>query len=366
MERGGARRDRRRGFSTRRPDDERVARAVFALRRRVTQRFAWSVAGALVLVAVVLAALLATERASAGVSAASADSIRFSFVVGAAKGPSAFSMVGSGRLTLLSEAHIGRWDTGTSAGGGRLSIISATGKQAYRMIIDFGGSSGAFIAYTPNGSSAVVKQVRLVGRVVLGTGPAQKCENGRVDILVGYGPLTGGGTGGAGSFAVSCAGGKNLRAHGLGKVTITEQCTLQPRMAATAEQVAGCGSQQPTVLTLMVNGTTGTAFANAPLSSTHPTAPQVAPNSALTIKAMIDHPLPAGWRLIVFHNGDPKSTGNGNYYTVCEIDGSASNTQTSCGDTRPTLPSPGDDFVGAQVQSPQGLVFNIQIYVPVR
>jgi hypothetical protein len=83
-------------------------------------------------------------------------------------------------------------------------------------------------------------------------------------------------------------------------------------------------------------------------------APKVPPNSQLTIKATIDRPLPSGWRLIVFHNGDPKSQGNGVYYTVCEINGKAGNSQTSCGDTRPTLPSPGDDFVGAQVQSPQG------------
>jgi hypothetical protein len=122
----------------------------------------------------------------------------------------------------------------------------------------------------------------------------------------------------------------------------------------------------PSKLTLTVNGTTGTATKTATLAQTHPTAPQVAPNSSLTIKATVDRPLPKGWRLIVFHNGDPKSQGNGNYYTVCQINGANGNTQTSCGDTRPTLPSPGDDFVGAQVQSPQGLLFNIQIYIPVR
>jgi hypothetical protein len=75
--------------------------------------------------------------------------------------------------------------------------------------------------------------------------------------------------------------------------------------------------------------------------------------------------------MVVFHNGDPKSQGNGAYYELCNLTGGATPSAAlagkppECADTRPTLPSPGDDFVGAQVRSPTGFSLYIQIYVPV-
>jgi hypothetical protein len=55
----------------------------------------------------------------------------------------------------------------------------------------------------------------------------------------------------------------------------------------------------------------------------------LASETALTIRAAIDHPLPKGWKLIVYRTGDPLSPGNGVYYKVCEVD--SPSTATSCG-----------------------------------
>jgi len=139
-----------------------------------------------------------------------------------------------------------------------------------------------------------------------------------------------------------------------------------PFLGAVAHVWRHAAASPPTRLTLKVNSTTGVAYANAPLSSTHPTAPSVAPGSTLTYEATINRPLPPGWRLDVWHNGDPKSQGNGVYYHTCVLTGKTGFTQTTCTDARPTLPTPGDDFVNAQVTSPQASVLYVQVYVPVR
>jgi hypothetical protein len=134
----------------------------------------------------------------------------------------------------------------------------------------------------------------------------------------------------------------------------------------------------PTKLTLTVNTTTAVATTTA--NSVHVTAHKVAPDSYLEIKATLDEPLPVGWTMVVFHNGDQKSYGNGQYYELCNLKGhSVPDTPSSingtpthldapdeCAENRKTLPSPGDDFVGAQVRSPTGFSLYIQIYVPVR
>jgi hypothetical protein len=144
------------------------------------------------------------------------------------------------------------------------------------------------------------------------------------------------------------------------------QISFSPKCLAASAASANplCGTPQPSQMTLTVNGTI--AKATTASNSTHVTAPNVSPGSSLTIEGTLDEPLPAGWKFVVFHNGDPLSAGNGSYYTVCQITGPSGAGPTSCGDTRPTLPSPGDDYVGAQLTSPGGLVMYIQIYVPVR
>jgi hypothetical protein len=147
---------------------------------------------------------------------------------------------------------------------------------------------------------------------------------------------------------------------------------VTPAVRCAQAVAVGCPPQKPpSRLTLTVNGTTGVATTTD--NSIHITAPKVAPNSNLAIKAMLDLPLPRGWTMVVFHNGDPKSQGNGVWYQLCDLTGSATPSAASasaakppeCADTRPTLPSPGDDFVGAQVRSPTGFSLYIQIYVPV-
>jgi hypothetical protein len=55
-----------------------------------------------------------------------------------------------------------------------------------------------------------------------------------------------------------------------------------------------------------------------------------------------------GWKLVVYHTGDPQSEGNGVYYKVCEADAGSA----SCGDTRPGRTGPSDDEVYAQVLTP--------------
>jgi hypothetical protein len=137
-----------------------------------------------------------------------------------------------------------------------------------------------------------------------------------------------------------------------------------PRPAVTTPTTPPPSKTEPSELTLLVGSTKATATTKS--TSAHVSAPQVAAGSLLTIKAVVDHPLPTGWKLVIYHNGDPLSQGNGVYYKVCEIDGASGNTQTSCGNTRPTLPYPVDDVVFGGLTSTAGPVFNVQVDIPVR
>jgi hypothetical protein len=114
------------------------------------------------------------------------------------------------------------------------------------------------------------------------------------------------------------------------------------------------------MLTLTVNGTAAVATKAAP--SAHVPIPSLASGAPLAIKVTTNAPLPRGWKVIVFHNGDPLSQGNGVYYKVCQLD--ASTTGTSCGATRPPFgPGPFEDIVFAQLLSPTALIFNTEIEI---
>lgn len=123
----------------------------------------------------------------------------------------------------------------------------------------------------------------------------------------------------------------------------------------------------PSRIELKVNGTTAiaTVGTHSGPDSSHVDAPSVAPRAPLEIDVSVDEPLPPGWKLTIRHNGDPNSKGNGDYWVVCEIDGQAGYTNTTCGDTRPALASPGDDFVAAALVTPTGLYLGAQVHIPV-
>jgi hypothetical protein len=129
-------------------------------------------------------------------------------------------------------------------------------------------------------------------------------------------------------------------------------------LVSTVPKCPATTAPQPTKLTLTVNGRSVTATTAAP--SAHLSQGVVfASQTPVTIRVASDRPMPRGWKVVVFHNGDPLSQGNGVYYKVCELN--ATTTATSCGDTRPGRVGPFDDTVFAQVLSPTGLVFNTEI-----
>jgi hypothetical protein len=96
-----------------------------------------------------------------------------------------------------------------------------------------------------------------------------------------------------------------------------------------------------------VNGASVTATKSSP-SAHAPTPLELPSDSSLAISAGADKAMPPGWKLVVYHTGDPQSEGNGVYYKVCEADAGSA----SCGDTRPGRTGPSDDEVYAQVLSP--------------
>jgi hypothetical protein len=117
----------------------------------------------------------------------------------------------------------------------------------------------------------------------------------------------------------------------------------------------------PTKLTLTVNGWSQTATTARPAVYLHHEQDQpLASETKLTIRVTIDHPLPKGWKLTVYHNGDVLSQGNGVWHKVCEVD--APSTATSCGDTRPGRVGPFDDIVWAAVTAPTYLAMHSDIY----
>lgn len=77
-----------------------------------------------------------------------------------------------------------------------------------------------------------------------------------------------------------------------------------PPTTTTATTPTPAPNSLPTKLTLTVNKTT--AIATTTANSVHITGPKVAPSSDLEIKATLDQPLPAGWTMVVFDNGDKR------------------------------------------------------------
>jgi hypothetical protein len=146
----------------------------------------------------------------------------------------------------------------------------------------------------------------------------------------------------------------NSRVH----VSFSPKC---PRTVAAVGQPL-CGSPQPTKLTLSVNSWSATATKAKPGAYLHHEQDQpLASETPLTIRASLDQPLPKGWKLIVFHNGDVLSQGNGVYYKVCELDGPSK--ATSCGATRPGRVGPFDDVVFVQLLAPTYLAMHSDIYL---
>lgn len=144
---------------------------------------------------------------------------------------------------------------------------------------------------------------------------------------------------------------RNSRVH----VSFTAQCL---RTTSTAGQPL-CGSPNPSKLTLTVNGTNAAATKAAP--SAHVPIPSLASGAPLTINVATDEPMPKGWKVVVYHNGDPLSQGNGVYYEVCKLDDTSD--ATSCGDTRPGRTGPLDDIVFAELLSTTGLVFYAEVEI---
>jgi hypothetical protein len=112
----------------------------------------------------------------------------------------------------------------------------------------------------------------------------------------------------------------------------------------------------PTELTLKVNG--WDQQADATHSSIHFVEGEpLARNTALTISASTDRPLPPGWTVDVFHNGDVESPGNGSYYRVCHL----VKDDTSCDEVRRGRVGPFDDVVWARMTSPTGVALYVEI-----
>jgi len=138
------------------------------------------------------------------------------------------------------------------------------------------------------------------------------------------------------------------------------QCS-RPQPGLTTTTAQGAAESPPTRVTLTVNGWTLTATKAKPAVYLHHEQDQpLASETPLTIRASIDHPLPAGWKLVIYHNGDVLSQGNGVWYKVCEIDGPS--TATSCGGARPGRVGPFDDIVWVAVSAPTYLAMHSDIY----
>jgi hypothetical protein len=117
---------------------------------------------------------------------------------------------------------------------------------------------------------------------------------------------------------------------------------------------------EPTTLTLRVNGWSLTATKAKPAVYLHHEQDQpLASETELSIHASIDQPLPKGWKLTVYHNGDVLSHGNGVWHKVCEVIGPSK--ALSCGDTRAGRVGPFDDLVWAAVAAPTYLAMHSDI-----
>jgi hypothetical protein len=139
------------------------------------------------------------------------------------------------------------------------------------------------------------------------------------------------------------------------QVSITPKCLHQ-----TAGPGGLCGP--PTAVTLTVNDWTLTATKADPAAYLHHEQDEpLTSEKPLKIRASINHPLPKGWKLTVYHNGDVLSHGNGDWYKVCEIVGPSAT--TSCGDNRPGRIGPFDDIVWAAVSAPTYLAMHSDIYL---
>jgi hypothetical protein len=124
-------------------------------------------------------------------------------------------------------------------------------------------------------------------------------------------------------------------------------------------------SPEPTTLTLTVNGKSATATTAKPTND-DPDPLVVHYGSSLNIKVTANGAMPKGWSVVVRHNGDVLSHGNGDYALVCQVKAGAS----SCSVTRPpptaALNADFDDLVYAQLLAPTYVARNVQILVNYR
>jgi hypothetical protein len=150
-------------------------------------------------------------------------------------------------------------------------------------------------------------------------------------------------------------GGERIRAS-VGELRCPQSAAARPGCSLLAQSAA----TGPTTLTLTVNGWTVTATKAKPAAYVNHREDQpLASETALTIRATLDHPLPKGWKLIVYRTGDPLSPGNGVYYKVCEVD--SPSTATSCRASRPGRIGPFDDTVFASLSAPTYLAMHSDI-----
>jgi hypothetical protein len=156
------------------------------------------------------------------------------------------------------------------------------------------------------------------------------------------------------TYALYCGPGDTVGTSWVGKSAYVAIHRREVAETSTAKPAA------PTTLTLTVNGWTVTATKAKPAAyANHRQDEPLASETPLTIRATIDHPLPKGWKLIVYHNGDVLSQGNGVYYKVCEID--SPSTATSCEGSRPGRIGPFDDTVYASLYSTDYLAMHSDI-----
>jgi hypothetical protein len=114
-----------------------------------------------------------------------------------------------------------------------------------------------------------------------------------------------------------------------------------------------------------VNGKSATATTAKPTNDDP--KPLVVPYGAsLNIKVTANAAMPKGWSVMVRHNGDVLSHGNGDYALVCQVKAGGS----SCSVTRPSptaaLTGDVDDIVYAQLLAPTYVARNVQIQVNYR
>ena len=145
--------------------------------------------------------------------------------------------------------------------------------------------------------------------------------------------------------------------------TINElRCTQSASASSRCSRLSKPTPPAPTKVTLTVNGWTLSATTAKPAVYLHHEQDQpLASETALKIRASIDVPLPKGWKLVIYHNGDVLSHGNGDWHKVCEID--SPSTSVSCGETRPGRVGPFDDVVWAAVSAPTYLAMHADVYL---